>query len=336
MLKTALGPLSAPRPAHVTALFVVAILAGSLVGTASSAAGDLLGGLVDPLIMLLVGALFFTLRLGGWSALRRAPRTVALALVMNFALIPIIAFGITRLVVPDEALRLGVLIYCLFPCTDWFLGFTRLAKGDTTVGAALIPIQLVLQLALYPVWIGLFTGTRVSATLSEAGPAMLTWFVVPAAAALGLRAVLLLAPAAVRRNLIGGVDAAVPLVIASLIVTLFAANVGAILADPLAFGWVLLAVFLFFVVSYALGEGVARLFRLAPPEHALLTVTTSARNAPLMLALTAVAIPNQPAVTAAIVLGMLIEFPHLTAVTHMLRRERATAPGLRPLPGVTR
>ncbi|WP_424438167.1 hypothetical protein [Microbacterium sp.] len=120
------------------------------------------------------------------------------------------------------------------------------------------------------------------------------------------------------------VDRVVPGIIAAVIVAIFAGNVGAILADPAAFGWVLVVVFLFFVVTYALGEGVSRLFRLRHPEHALLTMTTSARNAPLMLAVTAVALPDQPIVHAAIILGMLIEFPHLTVITHLLRRRAAT------------
>jgi ACR3 family arsenite efflux pump ArsB len=57
----------------------------------------------------------------------------------------------------------------------------------------------------------------------------------------------------------------------------------------------------------------------------LLTMTTSARNAPLMLAVTAVALPGQPVLHAAIVLGMLVEFPHLTALVHLFRR-RLPAP----------
>lgn len=66
-----------------------------------------------------------------------------------------------------------------FPCTDWFLGFTRMAGGDTNTGAALIPVQMFLQLALYPFWFTLFTSGSVSSTLTLALPTLLTWFVVP-------------------------------------------------------------------------------------------------------------------------------------------------------------
>ncbi len=118
----------------------------------------------------------------------------------------------------------------------------------------------------------------------------------------------------------------VVLVIAALIVCLFAANIGTILDHPVPFAWVLPVVFLFFVSTYLVGEGLGRLLRLRYPELVLLTMTTSARNAPLMLAITSVALPGQPLVFAAIVLGMLIEFPHLTALTHLLRRREAARP----------
>jgi ACR3 family arsenite efflux pump ArsB len=313
--------LTAPlRAGATTGLFLAAILAGSVLGTLAPTAGRSVAGFTDPLILLLVGILFFTLRLDGLSALRRAPRIVLLAVGMNFLAIPLIAFALTALL-PDDALRLGVLIYCLAPCTDWFLGFTRMAGGDTTTGAALVPVQMTLQLLLYPVWLALFAGERVAGVLASAGPTLLTWFVIPAAVGLGLRMLLhLIRSNAMRAGTVATVDRAVPVVIAALIVAIFAGNVDAILADPSAFAWVLVVVFLFFAVTFAAGEGASRLFRLNHPEHTLLTMTTSARNAPLMLAITTVALPNQPVVHAAIILGMLIEFPHLTVITALLQR----------------
>ncbi len=305
--------------AMTTGLLIVAILGGGAVGAVSSDAGEALGNAVDPLIMLLVASLFFSLRLDGTASLRRAPRTVALAVGVNFLIVPVVALVLTS-AIPDDALRLGVLIYCLAPCTDWFLGFTRLAGGDTMTGAALIPVQFALQLALYPVWLSVFAGTTVAATFTETGPALLTWFVLPATVGLGLRLVLrLIAPAALRTRAVTVVDRLVPLMIAAVVFSVFAANVETILGDPGSFALVLLAAFLFFVALFLITEALARLLHLSRPVHALLTMTTSARNAPLMLAVTTVAVPGQPIVYAAIILGMLIEFPHLTALTHVLR-----------------
>ncbi|GAA3661379.1 arsenic resistance protein [Microbacterium marinilacus] len=334
MLRGRVRVLSASsRAGFITALFLVAILVGSLLGVFAPAAAGVAGGLTDPLILVLVGCLFFTLRFERVSELRRAPRTVLLALGMNFLLVPVLAVALTALL-PEEALRLGVLIYCLAPCTDWFLGFTRLAGGDTVIGGALIPVQMALQLTLYPVWLAVFSGYRVDAMLDTVSPTLLTWFVVPAAVGLGARLLLrLTAPTAWRNLAVAGGDRLVPFVIAAVIVGIFAGNVETILADLAAFGWVLLVVFLFFVATFLLGNAIARLCRLRHAEHAVLTMTTSARNAPLMLAVTAVALPDQPLVHAAIVLGMLIEFPHLTVLTHLLRRSasRVPSPGVRRL-----
>ncbi|MGO1849165.1 arsenic resistance protein [Microbacterium sp.] len=308
------------RSWFTTGLLLAAILAGSLLGGLAPDIAESVAGFADPLILLLVGALFFTLCLDGLSVLRRAPRTVLLALGVNFLAIPLVASPLT-LLLPNEALRLGVLLYCLAPCTDWFLGFIRLAGGDTVTGAALIPVQMLLQLLLFPLWLAVFAGTQAEPTITSAGATLLTWFVLPAAIGLGLRLILRLAPSArLRSRIVDIVDRAIPAIIAAVIVAIFAGNVTTILANPTDFAWVLLVVFVFFIATYLLGEGAARLFRLRYEAHAVLTMTTSARNAPLMLALTTIALPDQPLVHAAIILGMLIEFPHLTVITQLLRR----------------
>jgi ACR3 family arsenite transporter len=308
------------RSWQVSVVFLAAILLGSLVGVGAPIVAAEISRWTDPLILILVGALFFTLRWDGAMVLRRAPRVVLLAVGMNFLAIPVVALALTALL-PHEALRLGVLIYCLAPCTDWFLGFTRIAGGDTTVGAALIPVQMVLQLTLYPIWLALFAGETVDATISGAVPGLLTWFVLPAALGVGARLALrYVLSSSWCARVVDGVDRLLPLSIAGVIVAVFAGNVHTIAADPVSFVWVLIVVFVFFVITFLMGEGVARLARLTYAEHALLTMTTSARNAPLMLAVTTATLPGQPVLYAAIILGMLVEFPHLTVVGHLLRR----------------
>lgn len=308
-----------------TILFAVAMVVGAGTGVAAPAAGQSLGAVVDPLILLLLGLLLFEVRVARLSALARAPRLVALTLAVNFLMIPVVAFVLTAVVVPNDALRLGVLIYCIAPCTDWFLGFARLAGGDTAVGAALIPINLAVQLLLYPVYLWMFTGDLVGSTIGVAGPTLVGWFLWPAAIALGARIIMAATlPNRWQQRALDLAGALVPSAIAAVILCLFAANARVIVDHPIPFAAVLVAVFLFFVCTFLLGEAAARLGGVEHPQHVLLAMTTSARNAPLMLAVTTIAIPDRPLVHAAIVLGMLIEFPHLTALTHLLRRRRSS------------
>ena len=106
--------------------------------------------------------------------------------------------------------------------------------------------------------------------------------------------------------------------IALLVLQIFAGNIAAILAHRYVFAWLLLAVFVFFVLTLLLSEVLSRWCHLDYPEHALLTMTIAARNAPLMLAVTMVALPGQPLIYAALVIGMLVEFPHLTLLRRVL------------------
>ena len=187
---------------------------------------------------------------------------------------------------------------------------------------------MIAQLVLFPVYAALFAGVRAGSVLVSAVPTLLTWFVLPAGA--GVLARLLVAAVLPARDAARAAALAgrlVPSAIAAVIFCLFAGNSPEIFARPAAFAAVLAAVFAFFVAVYWLGEAASRLARLAPAEHALLAMTTSARNAPLMLGLTGLALPGRPLVSAGLVLGMLVEFPHLTVLSQLVSvRRRAARP----------
>jgi ACR3 family arsenite transporter len=320
-------PSDAPRqqgaaPWLLSALFLAAIGAGSLLGTVSPATGEWLGDGVDATLLVLLCLLFFEVRLNDVARLRSAPRFLLVAWGANFLLIPVIGFVVAALFLSGEPLLFtGLMIYLVAPCTDWFLGFTRLAGGNTTLGAILLPINLVSQVLLFPVFLFLFA--RVSGDIDPGALAesLWMWFLLPAVLALATRALLgRILPAAVFARLLRGAAAAIPLVLAALIVQIFAAHIGAILGHADAFVVVLVALVVFFAATYAVGNLLSTLFGFEYPEHALLAMTTAARNAPLMLALTMVALPGQPLVYAAIVIGMLVEFPHLTVIRALLVR----------------
>lgn len=304
----------------ISLILVGAIAAGSLIGHAWPDAGAALGDQVDRTLLALVGLLFFGVRFEAIAQLRGHARVLSLILIANYLLVPAIGYAIASLLLSAQPLfMIGLMIYFMSPCTDWFLGFTRLARGNVALGMALIPVNMVAQLLLYPVYLHLFTRNAVDIQAGLIGDTLLHWFLIPFVVAVcthyGLRR--LLSNERFDRLLLR-VDAMLPWLIALLVTEMFAAHIAVMLEHQRVFGWALLAVFLFFVVTYLSGEAITRLARLAHAEHALLTMSIAARNAPLMLAVTMAALPDQPLIYAALVIGMLLEFPHLTVLQRVL------------------
>lgn len=305
-----------------TLLLITAILAGSFLGWALPDTGTTLSRWVDPTIRVLVALLLFEVR---FDLLKQAAlhwRFLSIAWVANFVIIPPLGFVIASLFLSGQPLFLtGLVIYFMAPCTDWFLGFTRLAKGNTALGAILLPTNMATQLLLYPVYLSVFLGANGGVEASTLTNTLWKWFLIPAVIGLVTHITLsCILPKRSFATLLRTAGKMIPFVIAALVFFIFSANITVILEHIPVFVWILCAVFLFFVVTYLLGEKLSKLFELDYPERALLTMTTAARNAPLMLGITAAVMPNQPLIYAALIIGMLVEFPHLTVLKHLMLR----------------
>lgn len=313
-----------PAPFSTSVYLFGAISLGGLVGLMSPPLSATLSQGIDTTLLLMIFLLFFELRLGSLFSAVQNIRFLALAWSANFLIIPIIGLCIASLFFSNQPILFaGLMIYFLAPCTDWFLGFTRLAKGDTELGATLIPVNLTTQLLLFPVWLLLFANGTGLADLSSMHSILLQWFLVPMIVAQTTRfTVERLLPTQQCAAILPAVSRCLPFVLAALIFQIFAEYIGDIVEHMGVAALVAAAVLLFFIATFAVGEVLSRLGSLGYPQRALLSMTVAARNGPLMLALTAIAIPNQPMVLAVIVAAMLVEIPLLTALNQILLKLR--------------
>ncbi|MEM7750112.1 MAG: bile acid:sodium symporter [Pseudomonadota bacterium] len=308
-------------------VLVVAIAGGAVTGLTLPEAGGLLSGQIDFTILLIVFLLLFEVRIQSILASLNRVSFIAVALIANFVIVPALGFAIASIFLSNHPLFfVGLVIYFMAPCTDWFLGFTRLAKGNTALGAALLPINMIVQLLLYPVYLDVFGFNTTAVGGGEIFHTLWQWFLVPLLAAIALR---LLAELILRKAQFDFVQSivssVVPILLAVLVWQITAANIGTLLAHVPVFLLMLGAIVLFFFLTYVLSEAISKIMRLSYEDRVLMTMTTAARNAPLMLALTIVAVPNQPIVYSAIIIGMLLELPHLVALKIILVRRRAHA-----------
>lgn len=115
-------------------------------------------------IMLGVG---LDLDLAEFRRTLRAPRGPAVGLVTQFVLLPALAFGAVRLLAPDPAVALGVLVVCACPGGTVSNVVTHLAGANVSLSIAMTTVSTFLALVATPFNLA-FWGSRVPA-LEEVG-----------------------------------------------------------------------------------------------------------------------------------------------------------------------
>lgn len=136
-------------------VYLTAILAGLALGSLAPGLGALLETLLWPTLGLLLYATFLQVPLlHVLDGFRDGHFALAIG-IGNFVLVPLLVWGLLQWLPEDPALRLGVLLVLLVPCTDWFITFTQLGGGSTARAIAVTPLNLIAQLLLLPLYLWL-------------------------------------------------------------------------------------------------------------------------------------------------------------------------------------
>lgn len=135
---------------HRVWIYLVAILAGlTLGGTAPGASKPF-----EAVLWVLLGVLLYTtftqVPLTHLPDAFRDGRFMGTVLVGNFLLVPLAVWGLLAFLPDDPAIRLGVLLVLLVPCTDWYITFTHLGGGDTDRAIAATPVNRSCRLDCCP------------------------------------------------------------------------------------------------------------------------------------------------------------------------------------------
>jgi ACR3 family arsenite efflux pump ArsB len=150
-------------------LYLAAIIAGLLLGLLHPEAAAALETLLWPMLGVLIFVTFTQVPLVHLPQALRDRRFMAAMLSGNFIVVPLIVWGLVWFLPDDPAVRLGVLLVLLVPCTDWYITFTHLAGGDTARAMAMTPVNLLVQVALLPIYLWMFMGQSFL-DIFQAGP----------------------------------------------------------------------------------------------------------------------------------------------------------------------
>lgn len=129
-------------------VYLVAICIGAGFGWAAPAATPLMETLLWPVLACLLYVTFAQVPLLELRGVIGHRRFFAALLVVNFILVPPLAWLLARFLPHDPVILLGAYLVLLAPCTDWFVSFTLLGKGDARLAIAATPVLLLAQLIL--------------------------------------------------------------------------------------------------------------------------------------------------------------------------------------------
>ena len=262
-------------------------------------------------------------RVGNALAVFTERRFLVAALVINFVVNPGLAWLLAETFLAGHPeLATGLVLFLVTPCIGWYLVFTELAGGSVSLGVGVLLVNLVLQVALLPLYLRLLTDSPDADATATVARSVVIFLVVP-----GLLAGLTRRWCRVRAIDLdvvqGRVRTAVakPALLALVIAAMFASQTAEVLDNLADVGRLVFPVTSFFVVTFALALATGTRLDLGYGRTALLAVTTTSRNSEASLAIAATAFAS-PLVSMTVVVGPMIELPLLVVMLRVLERRR--------------
>ncbi|WP_100398129.1 arsenic resistance protein [Bacillus sp. FJAT-44742] len=273
------------------------------------------------IVPLLVAMLYITFLQIPMEELKKAFKNIRFtytSVIINFVWTPILAWLLAMVFLGDNpALFLGFIMLIVTPCTDWYLIFTGAAKGNVALSTAILPLNLILQVILLPVYLLIFGGTTGVIKLSFLIESILVVLFMPLVLSL-LTKMFLRNKQQVRDNLISNLSV-LPIIFLSLAIVAMFASQGQLLLNNLDIMWkIIIPILLFFIVNFFVAQRIGKVMRFSNSDRASLSLTTLARNSPIALAIAMTAFPDQPLIALTLVIGPLLELPILAIITQLL------------------
>ncbi|MCJ1907546.1 arsenic resistance protein [Planococcus ruber] len=284
------------------------------------------GSFIVPFLLLMLYGLFLTIPLQHLKDAFKNRKFLNTSILINFFWTPLIAWGLGAVFLADHpALWIGFIMLMVTPCTDWYLMFTSIAKGNVPLSTSVLPINLILQVVLLPVYLFIFAGTIEPIPLSTIGESIVLVLIIPFTLAHVTRYALRKKERFLNEKLVPFFATAQIFFLSLAILAMFASQGKYLLNNLEVISILLLPVLLFFGINFIGAQSVGKALKFSYEDTVSLSLTIIARNSPVSLAIAVTAFPDQPLIALALVIGPLIELPILAIASQLLLLKRKTA-----------
>ena len=293
-------------------IIIFSIIAGLAFSNISIIAQNT-GYLINIFLCLMIYGLFLETEISELKNSFKNLKFTSTSLIINFIWTPLFGYFLGSIFLKGNLdILIGFFMLILTPCTDWYLVFTKMAKGDLKLSLSILPINLVLQIILLPVYLILFFSSKTSLDYTQIVYSLLIVIVIPFIASL-------ITKFALNENMTEkAADLFSNLQIWFLALAVFCifASQGNLLSENLSsIITIFVPLIIFFGTNVIIDLLLSEKINFTYAEYASLTMTTLARNSPLALAIAINSFPGHELIAIGLVIGPLIELPVLYIVS---------------------
>ena len=277
--------------------------------------------LIMPALMIMLFLVFIQIPIKEIGKSFKNLKFTITSITINFIWTPIVIFILGRLFLKNEPeLLIGFVMLMVTPCTDWYLIFTGIAKGNVALSSSILPLNLILQLILLPVYIFIFGGTSIEIDAISLGKGVIYSLIIPLLSAIICR--FIITRKSKSNKLMSKACDYQGYFLNIAIIAMFSSQGKVLLSNLNTLLILLIPILLFFFINFMVGRFVGVKLNLSYEDSVSLNLTTLARNSPIALAIAVATFPDKPLIALALIIGPLIELPMLFIISKVLLKIR--------------
>ena len=276
------------------------------------------GSLITLFLCLMLYGLFLEVPLKDLKNSFKNVKFTSASLIINFIWTPLLGYFLGALFLKGNIdILIGFFMLILTPCTDWYLVFTKMAKGNLNLSFSILPINLILQIVLLPIYLIIFFSTSNSMNYYELTYSILIVIVIPFILA-QLTKYILKNKTKINEKITQLFSKYQTIFLAIAVFGIFNSEGRVVFNNLNSILLIFIPLILFFIINFILDFIVAKNMKFNYENYASLTMTTLARNSPLALAIAVNSFPESQLILIGLVIGPLIELPVLYGISQLL------------------
>ena len=293
------------------AILIFAIIIGLILSDIKILSNNI-GNLINLFLCIMLYGIFLEVPLKNLKKSFKNIKFSSTSIIINFIWTPIFGYFLGNLFLNGNMdIFIGFFMLILTPCTDWYLIFTKIAKGDLNLSLSILPINLILQIVLLPIYLIIFFSSNDTINYSNLVYSLIIVIIIPFLSAQITKLIL-----NNKLKEITNFFSKYQIVFLALAVfAIFNSQGNQLFGHLNSVLTIFIPLIIFFITTTLIDLLLSEQIHLTYEEYASLTMTTLARNSPLALAIAINSFPNHELIIIALVIGPLIELPILYLVS---------------------